>query len=650
MMKMKLTAIVLAVVLPSWVQAAQIPLRIIETTDIHMNLTDFDYYRDKPDEKYGLTRTASLIQAARKEVPNSILVDNGDLIQGAPMGDYMAAKGLAKNEKHPAYVALEYLGVSASNLGNHEFNFGLDFLDRAIATARVPVINANVLDIRTNKPKYRPYVIKTMRVKDTQGKTRTIKVGMIGFVPPQIMLWDKKHLQNKVIVRDIVETAQKYVPEMTRKGADVIIAINHSELGNANAPYQKGQENTSYELSKIKGIDAVAFGHAHGTFPSKDFAKFTGINADQGTVNGVPATMPGQFGSHIGVIDLTLTQRNGKWQSTQGKSELRPIYDNANKKSLIENDAGLSAVMKPYHEATREFVGKPIGKASEDMFSYLALVQDDPTMQIVSMAQMDYVKKALKDDPKLNSLPVLSAVAPFKAGGRKNDPTAFTEVKKGELTFRNAADLYLYPNTLYALKVNGSELREWLECSAGMFNYIDVNKTQPQALLNWQGFRTYNFDVIDGVNYQIDVSVPARYDGSCKMVNRDSQRIQNLTYAGKPVADTDEFIIATNNYRATGGVFAGTGDKNVVLVAPDENRQVLANYIAEQSRANGAINPRADNNWSFAKITQPNVNVYFETANSEQARAFIQDKAVRPYTFERVDDTGFAVYRVDLSQ
>lgn len=649
-MKMKLTTIALATLLPLSVQAAQIQLRVIETSDIHTNLTDFDYYKDKQDPKYGLTRTASLIQAARNEVSNSIVVDNGDLIQGAPMGDYVAAKGLSKKEKHPAYLALEHLNVTASTLGNHEFNFGLEFLDRALANTRIPVVNANVLDSRTKKPKYRPYVIQNLRVKDTEGKTHRLKVGIIGFVPPQILSWDKKHLQNKVIVRDIVETAQQYIPEMKRKGADIIIALNHSGFGNTDGSYKQGQENTTNELSKIKGIDMVAFGHSHREFPSKEFAQAVGVNVEQGTINNVPATMPGQFGSHIGVVDLTLEQRNGKWQRTQAKAHLRPIYDNTNKKPLVENHATLLAAMKPYHDATREFVGKPIGKASDDMFSYLTLVQDDPTMQIVSMAQIDYVQKALKDNPKLNSLPVLSAVAPFKAGGRKNDPAAYTEVKKGELSFRNAADLYVYPNTLYAVKVNGSELREWLECSAGMFNHIDVNQTKPQALLNWEGFRTYNFDVIDGVNYQIDVSVPARYDGSCKLVNGNSHRIQNLTYLGKPVAPNDEFIVATNNYRATGGSFAGTGDKNVVLIAPDENRQVLANYITEQSRLHGAINPSADNNWSFAKIAQPNVHVYFETANNEQARSFIKNKAVRPYTFERVDETGFAVYRVDFTK
>lgn len=629
--------------------AAQVQFRIIETSDIHTNLTDFDYYKDQANPQYGLTRTATLIRQAKKENPNHLLVDNGDLIQGAPIGDYVADKGLNRKEKHPAYLALETLGFHVSTLGNHEFNFGLDFLAQSLKSTRLPVVNANVVDAKTGANKYQPYVILPMKVQDQNGKSHRLKVGVLGLVTPQILQWDKKHLDGKVQVHDIVASAKKWVPRMKKQGADLIVVLNHSGLGDTNKAYQQGQENTTYALSQIQGVDAVAFGHAHGQFPSEEFAKLPEIDIQKGTIHGKAATMPGQFGSHIGIMDLTLDNSSGKWRVLNSQAHLRPIYDSKEKKPLVENDEQMVKLMQPYHEATRQFVGKPIGKSSDNMFSFLALVQDDPTMQIVSQAQTDYVQKVFKDHPQYGKLPVLSAVAPFKAGGRKNAPNSYTEVHKGELTFRNAADLYLYPNTLYAVKVSGKELREWLECSAGMFKHIDVNSSQPQALLNWDGFRTYNFDVIDGVAYEIDVSQPARYDGSCKLVNSGSQRIHKLTHQGKPVQDSDEFIVATNNYRATGGSFAGTGDKNIIYAAPDENRQVLAQYISQQSQQHGEIRPNADQNWTFKNLPQPNLHIYFETANSDLARQFIKEKAVRPYTFEKVDETGFAVYRIDLS-
>ncbi|GAB7212197.1 hypothetical protein OS31_37070 [Dickeya oryzae] len=134
----------------------------------------------------------------------------------------------------------------------------------------------------------------------------------------------------------------------------------------------------------------------------------------------------------------------------------------------------------------------------------------------------------------------------------KNDPASYVEVEKGQLTFRNAADLYLYPNTLVVVKVKGEQVREWLECSAGQFNQIDVHKREPQSLINWEGFRTYNFDVIDGVSYQIDVTQPARYDGECQLINGNAHRIKDLTFNGKPIDPQATFLIATNNYRAYG--------------------------------------------------------------------------------------------------
>lgn len=285
------------------------------------------------------------------------------------------------------------------------------------------------------------------------------------------------------------------------------------------------------------------------------------------------------------------------------------------------------------------------------MHSFLALVQDDPTVQIVNLAQKDYVETMIQGDPDLDGLPVLSAAAPFKAGGRKNDPANFTEVESGQLTFRNAADLYLYPNTLVALKVTGKEVKEWLECSAGQFKQIDVTSSQPQSLLDWDGFRTYNFDVMDGVNYQIDVSKPARYDGNCKLLDGNSERIVNLTYNGKPIDMKQTFIIATNNYRAYSNKFPGTGSDFIAFDSPDENRTIVANYISKVSQEKGEVTPSADNNWRFAPIkADVALDVRFETSPSDKAAQFIEDKGQYPMKKVATDDVGFAVYQIDLQK
>ncbi|HBC3979574.1 TPA: 2',3'-cyclic-nucleotide 2'-phosphodiesterase [Vibrio parahaemolyticus] len=629
--------------------ADTIKLRIIETTDIHTNVMDYDYYKDQPSQQIGLSRAATLVKQAKSEVENSVLVDNGDLIQGSPMGDYMAEKGIQAGEVHPVYKAMNQLHYDVGNIGNHEFNYGLDFLQNTLAGANFPYINANVFDKKTGEHYFQPYLIKTHSFKDTDGEVHQVKVGYIGFVPPQIMVWDKKNLEGNVVAKDIKETAEKLIPQMKKEGADIIVAIPHS--GVSTDPYKLGAENSVYYLTQVKSIDAIAFGHSHAVFPGKGFENLQGVDNNKGTINGVTAVMPGRWGSHVGVMDLVIEQKDGQWQVVEGQSEARPIFDKATKKSLAEADQGIIRALEDDHKGTREFVNQPIGKANDVMYSFLALVQDDPTIQIVNLAQKDYVERFIQGDPDFADIPVLSAAAPFKVGGRKDDPNGFTEVESGQLTFRNAADLYLYPNTLVAMKVKGKEVHEWLECSAGQFKRIDVNTTQPQSLIDWDNFRTYNFDVIDGVEYQIDITQPPKYDASCKVINPDSQRIVNLTFNGKPVDPKQDFIIATNNYRAYSNTFPGTGPDFIAFDSPDENRSVVAAYISRVSEEKGEVTPSADNNWSFAPIkSDKKLDIRFETSPSEKASKFIQDKGQYPMKRVTTDEVGFAIYQIDLNK
>ncbi|AGH38484.1 2',3'-cyclic-nucleotide 2'-phosphodiesterase/3'-nucleotidase [Bibersteinia trehalosi USDA-ARS-USMARC-188] len=624
-------------------------LRIIGTTDIHGFLTDFDYYKDAPTDKFGFTRAASLIKQAREQVKNSVLVDNGDLIQGNPISDYQAAKGSKEGKPDPAVAVLNAMQYDVGTLGNHEFNYGLPYLDNAIKQAKFPIINANIVKVGSDEPFFQPYFIQTKEIIDQDGNQHSVKIGYIGFVPPQVMVWDKANLDGKVEARDIVKTAQKYVPIVKAEGADIIVALAHT--GPSDEPYKEMSENQAFYLADVEGIDAVIFGHSHRLFPNKEFAKSPNVNIEKGLVKKTPESMAGYWANNISVIDLVLAENNGKWDVIDGRAELRPIYDAEAKKANAENHPEIATLLKETHEETRKYVAQPIGKATDNMFSYLALVQDDPTIQIVNAAQKAYVENAVKALPDLAGLPILSAGAPFKAGGRKNDPTGYTEVDKGDLTFRNAADLYLYPNTLVVVKVTGEQLKEWLECSAGMFKQIDPKSTEPQSLLDWEGFRTYNFDVIDGVEYQYDITQPARYDGECKLINPNSHRVVSLTYQGKPVDEKAEFLIATNNYRAYGDKFPGTGDKHIVYASPDENRQILADYIRDESKAHGHVVPTADRNWRIAPITgNDKLDVRFETSPSDKAAEFIKEKAQYPMTQVATDEVGFAVYKVDLSK
>lgn len=623
-----------------------VKLRLLETTDIHVNVMNYDYYSDAATDQYGYAKTATLIKNARAEAKNSVLIDNGDLLQGNPLGDYVAkVDPLKAGEVHPVYKAMNQLGYDAGNIGNHEFNYGLDFLGNALKGANFPYVNANIYtDDGTGsgeKNYFTPYLILDKEVTDESGAKHTIKVGVIGFVPPQVMQWDSANLSGKVVAKDIVETANKFIPQMKAEGADIIIAVPHS--GFEDIPQTELMENSVLYLSKVPGIDAIMFGHAHKVFPSADFAGKTGVDLEKGTINGVPSVEPGFWGDHLGIIDLELKQQGDKWTVSDSKVEARPIYDTATKKALVDADQGVVDSVYKEHEETLGYIRGPVGESTARITSYFALVEDDPSIQIVTNAQKWYLEKQLQGT-EYENLPILSAGAPFKAGGRSG-ASYYTDIPAGTIAIKNVSDLYVYPNTVHAVLVNGAEVKNWLEWSAGQFNQIDPAKSGEQALINMD-FPTYNFDVIDGVTYQIDVTQPPKYDAKGAVLNASSNRIVNLQFNGKAIDPEQKFVVATNNYRASSSKLANPDGKRIILAAPDENRQVIIDYIRE----NKTINPAADGNWSLAPI-KGNPTVTFNTSPKAKD-ALSSAKAVAgadpiAYVGEAAD--GFAKYSINLS-
>ena len=602
-------------------QATEVRLRILETTDVHMNLLSYDYYQDKATDQYGLARAISLIKAARAEAPNSLLFDNGDLLQGNPMGDYIAKiRPLKDGETHPAHQVMNQLGYDAANIGNHEFNFGLDFLRRALKGANFPYVNANIYvddkdrDTDHARHAFTPYVLLDRKLVDAQGKSHSIKIGVIGFAPPQILQWDKANLEGKVVARDIVETAKKYVPLMRAQGAQLVIAIPHA--GFEKGPVAQFSENAVGPLTEVAGIDAVLFGHAHAEFPGVAFADYPKVNLARGTINGVAAVMPGRWGDHLGVIDFTLDDTDGAWKVVDSKAAIRPIFDKATRKSVAAADPLVEQTLAGVHAATLEYVRNKVAFTSAPIYSYFALVGDDPSVQIVANAQIAYVKRAMQGTD-YEKYPVLSAAAPFKTGGRQGWDY-YTDIPAGPLAIKNVADLYVYPNTLKAMLLTGAEVQEWIEMSAGQFNQIDPKGVPQQAVLN-DAFRSYNFDTLDGVNYEIDVTQPARYDTNGALVAPQAHRVKKLSFQGQPVQPDAKFIVATNNYRAFGGGnFPGLNASKVVLEAPEENRQVLIEYLrmVDMLSSNKQVNPSADGNWRIAPV--PGVRLTFLSASSGQ--------------------------------
>ncbi|AOK30720.1 MULTISPECIES: bifunctional 2',3'-cyclic-nucleotide 2'-phosphodiesterase/3'-nucleotidase [Burkholderia] len=649
--------------------AAQTPagtkatLAVLETTDLHTNVLSYDYFKLAADNSLGFERVATLIAQARAQYPNTLLLDNGDTIQGTALADYQAlVKPVSCSETLAIYKVMNAAKFDGGGIGNHEFNYGLPYLSQVTgntfdiaglpapaqqqkcAGPAFPQVLANVISAKTGAPLFKPYEILTKTVTatapDGSKVTAAVKIGIIGFTPPTIMSWDKRWLEGKVYTTGLKEAAEKYIPEMRAKGADLIVAVSHGGLD--NSAYSPTMENGSWWLSTVPGIDAMLIGHSHQVFPDANstVAQFNlpGVDKVKGTVNGVPTVMANYWGKHLGVIKLSLAYDGKQWSvdKSQTSVEARPIQ-NADK-SYVAADPSVAAAIAAEHQATIDYVKTPIGSTDYRMTTYFADVGDPGAIQIVNDAQADYVASYVQANlPQYASLPVLSVSAPFKSGF--GGGTDFTDVSAGPLAINNAADLYLYPNTIYAVKVSGADIRNWLETAAKRFNTIDPTKPTVQKLVST--FPGYNFDMFTSADlrYEIDVTQPA------------GSRIKNLTYKGAPLDANAQFIVATNNYRASGGGnFPGLDGSKTIFASPDANRDVLIAYVKKRGKLTRA-NDGAQRSWRFAKLAGSVAHVQFASAPNRLADA--SAAGLTGITQVSADDgsgKGLATYEIDLTQ
>ncbi len=617
-------------------------LRILATSDLHVHITPWDYYADRPSAAAGLARTASLIATARAEVGASILLDNGDFLQGSPMGDF-AALHLDSADPHPIIAAMNRLGYDAATLGNHEFSHGLPFLLRQIEHARFPIVSANIahalgagpLDDTMLVP---PTVILDRPLTNRAGQVKTLRIGIIGLVPPQTTQWDHQQLGDALVTRDIIEAAAAHVPALRAAGADIVIALSHSGIGSPVAiPHM---ENATAALAALAGIDALVAGHTHQTFPSATFAAMPGIDPVRGLLWGKPAVMPGFYGSHLGVIDLTLRQGGSGWQVAGARTELRPIARRTRSGSsvaLTRTDPAVIALARVSHRATRAWSKQALGHSDRMLHSYFSLVTPCPTVRLICRAQTEHVARRLQGGP-YGDLPLLSAAAPFHCGGR-GGPENYTAIPPGPLVLRHVFDLYPHPNTIAALLVTGADLALWLERSASLFHQITPG-ARDAALIN-RDFPSFNFDLIEGLDWTVDLTAPARFDSRGVVRAPASRRIVNLTHQGRPVTPEAHFVLATNSYRAAGsGGFAGATPDRTILSGPETSRELLQAHIARHPMIPDAGPP----NWRFAPMPGTTALIYSAPA----AEAQLSDLAHHhPEALDLTPD-GFRRFRLHL--
>jgi 2',3'-cyclic-nucleotide 2'-phosphodiesterase/3'-nucleotidase len=530
-----LTLLVFTAAPSAYVAPERVQITILGTTDLHGNINPIDYYTNKPDNR-GLAKVATLIRRVRKEQPNVVLVDSGDTIQGTPLESYHNRKN--NQPPDPMMLAMNALQFDALAVGNHEYNFGLKVLEKARSEAKFPWLSGNTYETATGKTHYQPYIVKELA---------GVRIGILGLTTPGIPNWDNPQNYAGLSFRDPIVEARKWVSIMRgRERADVVVVAMHMGLGEdlrtgEKNPGQVPHENEAVTIAKtVQGIDVIFMGHTHREVPSL-------------YINGVLLTQANHWGRHLARADLYLEKNPAGWRVYAKSSRTIPSDDR------VEPDAEITKLAEPYDRETQAWLNRVIGESKEELTARQARFRDTAILDLIQKVQLE----AGKAD--------VSMVASFNADARIN---------KGPVTVRDIAGLYVYENTLAVLEVTGQQLKDALEHSAKYFRDYEPGKTAPE--LTNDKIPAYNFDIAEGVTYELDISKPL------------GQRIQNLQFRGQPVRPDQKFRLATNNYRVNGGGgYLMYKDAPVVYRSSEEIRELIIDW----AERNKTIPTEPTNNW-----------------------------------------------------
>lgn len=551
---------------------------VMGTTDLHGNAFNWDYFTDKEfDDKdhndVGLAKISTLVDQVRREKGrrNTLMIDAGDTIQGTQLSYYYAKVDpiTAKHGPvHPMAQAMNAIGYDAAALGNHEFNYGIPVLRKFEEQCDFPLLGANALDAKTLRPAFAPYVIKKLRTPHG----RDVKVAILGLTNPGIAIWDKANVSGKMVFPGLEEQAAKYVPRLRSMGADVVIVSAHSGSSGTSSygdqiPYVENAAGLVAE--QVPGIDAILVGHAHSEIP-----EYFVENKETGKK--VVLSEPLKWGQRLTLFDFDLVWEKGRWVVEKAGSQVL----NSN---TVAEDRKITRLLADEHKKVVAYVNQVIGTSASEMTTVEAAWKDEPIIDLINVIQAETVKAALAGG-EYAALPVLSQAACFSRTAR---------IPAGDVTIKDAAGLYTFENTLEARLLTGAQVKDYLEFSARYYVQTAADAPADTAkLTNADNTPDYNYDAVSGVTYDIDIAKP------------NGSRIVNLSFGGKAIDPAAQFVLAVNNYRASGGGnFPHVAGAKQLWANSEEIRTTMIAWVQAKGSVDGAEFASVD--WRLTRDGSP---------------------------------------------
>lgn len=594
-------------------------LRVLATTDIHMQLLGYDYVQDKNIAHAGLSGLSTLIASARAQAKDRnmgcILLDNGDFLQGSALGRNLASLPVTKD--HPVVACLNHLNFSAVGIGNHDLDYGLPYLSEIAASARMPFISSN-LDLNNPSPFLKTAVLDCPNTHPAQGEPDHLRIGLIAILPEQTAILNKRQLAEVATITPVFESVRNALTILQSKKADIVILLAHLGIEEPAETVEHVDDVRKY--AAMKGIDAIIAGHTHRRLPGTDHRDYAAVDAENGQILECPTLMPGFDASDLAVLDLELD-----WHKTSGWRVIKHSATLRANTPDIPADPAIAALCAPAHHAVRAELARSCGQIDQPMHNYFSLTIPTTTCALVASAKHAIVTAELANHPEGN-LPILATSAAHTAGGRAG-PEHYLNIPAGPIYQRHLEGLIPYVNEICALRVTGDDLRQWLEHCAGLFNQLEPSNSDRPLFKSDKP--TFDFDTIYGLDYAMDLTRPV------------GQRIVYLRYAGAPVEQKQPFALATSTFRATGGGGGKSLDDRIIMTCPDH---ALLPVLTDVLRTNSPAFPFSAQPWRFSMPTP--VQTYIKTAPA--ALSYLGDIGHLNPQPEGTDAAGFARIRLLL--
>lgn len=515
-------------------------LLILETSDIHGNVFPINYGNNKVMNA-GLAKLGSIIKQEANEFDFTLLIDNGDLVQGTPLTYYYAKYG--SHKKNPIISILNHLQYDGAIIGNHDFNYGKENLEKAINESSFPWLSANIVDSNTEKPAFgSPYFIKEF--------SNGLRVAVLGLTTQYIPYWEEPSHIHDLKFNDAVETTKEWVEFMQKNEAyDLLVVSYHGgferDIDSGKATEALTGENQAYKIcQEISGIDVLLTGHQHRKLA--------------GELNGVTILQPGFNGQSLGKITVSFQKKNGKWRAGKKEAVLVSISDST------QPDIEILQLAQGIQDETQVWLDQPIGRILGDMeviSPFEVRRQDHPLIEFVNKVQME----AAGVD--------ISSTALFH-NGAPGFPS--------DVTMRDIVSNYIYPNTLKVIRITGSDMKAALEKCATYFILDDNSKLKVNPAYEKPKPQHYHYDMWEGIEYEFDIAKPA------------GNRVVKLEYHGKPLDLNIEYDVVMNNYRAGGG---GNFDMFVGKPVIKEIQTDMTELLADHFQKYGTIKATCNHNW-----------------------------------------------------